>query len=306
MTSCAVVTGGTGFTGRRLVTQLVEAGWNVAVLARETSSTRELGAVAEVVRIVRIDPEQRASDVAAAVDQAIGNAPEPPVVFSLATLRTCESLADAAAMLDANVRLPALLAAALARRGGGRLITTASYMLDRGGVAPSMFSASRGAVDPILDWAAAHGSVRVTTLAPTSIYGPGDSRAKVFAAVMGAARSGAPIEMANPDRLLDLIHVDDVARAFVQAAAMPEAPTGAVDRFDVSSGRSTTLRELVAAVEDATGRAIDARWGGRPSGASDAVGPPVSPTWVPGWHPEISLGAGLRGMAEHELGSLER
>ena len=292
----AVITGATGVTGGHLARMLVDAGWDVTALCRAGSDVR--GLAQDAVRIVRIDAAESPSAVASAVDEALGT-DAPQAVFSLATQRSDRTLAEAAAMFDANVRLPAVLVAGLADRGGGILVTSASYMLGAHGVAPSMFSSSRGAIDPVLAWASAHAGVRVATLSFSSIYGPGDERAKVLAALFAAATGGTPLDMVDPARELDMVHVTDASTAFVRAAGLlVDGTVDSVGRYDVSSGCRVSLEELVSLVEHATGMPIDARWGLRRASASDSVVAPDAPNWLPGWLPLVTLEAGLREIAQ--------
>lgn len=298
----ALITGGTGFVGSRLAQRLLDEGWHVHLLTRAGSKLDALGASRGHVRITRISDPDSAAATASAVEAAM-DAADPDVVFSLATLRQRSTLEQVAQLVDATVRLPTLLVAALAERGGGRIITTASYQHASGLVAPTIFSAARGGIDPILEWAGTHTGVRCATLSLTSVYGPDDQRGKLLPALLDAARSESPIGLVAPDRVLDLVHVDDVARAYVRAAQLiREDVIGSGERYDVSSGERVTLRELVAAVEQAAGRPIDARWNARAASASDEVDPPSKPSWVPGWTPRMALTDGLRDIARRSAG----
>jgi CDP-3, 6-dideoxy-D-glycero-L-glycero-4-hexulose-4-reductase len=293
MTRHALVTGGTGFTGSHLVRALLDDGWTVRLLAQHDSLLDQLGDAAERVDVTRIPASADADAIASAVEVAFADG-IPDCVFSLAISRDTTSLRAVAAAVDANVRLPAVLIAALAARGGGNIVTSASYMYGREGVAPSLFSATRGAVDPLLNWANAHGHVRSATLALTSIYGPGDSRSKLVARLVRAAQQGEAIDLVDPTRVLDHVYVDDVASAYVHAAnLLCCGELDAFSRFDVSSGKLTTLSELVAHIERIAGTKIDARWGARPPRVSDQVDPSESPAWLPGWQPATTLEAGL-------------
>ncbi len=270
-----LVTGGAGFTGSAVVAHLRTLGWSVQLLER-------------------VDARASSDAVADSITRSFAAA-EPDVVLSIATRRTCASAREVAAMLDANVRLPGLLLAELARRGGGRIVTTSSFQTSRGATAPTLYAATRQSVDALAGWACAHASVRWVSLAPTTIHGPGDQRTKLVAALLAAARTGAPIDMVAPTRLVDFVHVSDVAHAYeVAARALLDGSLGAGERFDVCSGEQLTLARLVDVVERETGRPIDARWGAVAMRPSDLVDPPASPVWLPGWAPTRSITQTLR------------
>lgn len=291
----ALVTGGTGFIGSRLVCDLLGDGWDVHLLTRATSSLGLLGEAESFVTHHRIPSDPTAQQAAAAVAAALEES-DPHVVFHLAILRRDASVQDMAEIIDANVRLPMLLAGGLARRRGRALfVGSASYMQRGGSVAPSFFSATRAAADPVLEWAAAHGEVASAILSLTSVYGPSDSRDKVVAAVCRAAATGEPLELVDTARELDLVHVADVSRAYRRAAELLLAGTLAgYNRFDVSSGTTTTLADLVGTIEQVSERTVAADWGARPARASDTVAPPQAPDWLPGWTPTVTLVEGLR------------
>lgn len=268
MSRSVLLTGATGFVGSRLAQALTERGDRVTNIPRTTPAT--------------------SAQVAAAVTQAFDGA-QPDIVCSLATSRPRATAAQVGAIVDATVLLPSLLIHECVEREIP-IVITASYMKRPGDTAPSIYSALRAAIEPVLDWAATHRALRCMTLSLTSVHGPGDLRPKLLAALLAAARSGEPIDMVAPERRIDPIHVDDVACAYLAAfdlLAQPDAATN--QRFDVCSGDPITLGALVELIEQLSGRSIDARWGARPAGASDLVEPPARPNWIPGWQPRHTL-----------------
>jgi nucleoside-diphosphate-sugar epimerase len=268
MTRSVLLTGATGFVGSRLAQALTDRGDRVTNIPRTTPAT--------------------SAQVAAAVTQAF-DAAQPDIVCSLATSRPRATAAQVGAIIDAIVLLPTLLIHECVERGIP-IVVTASYMAQRGAIAPSIYSAVRAGLEPILDWAATHRALRCMTLSLTSVHGPGDPRPKLLGALLAAARSGEPIDMVAPERRIDPIHVDDVVAAYLTAIdLLAEPDTATNQRFGGSSGEPITLAELVALVEQISARPINARWGARTSSAADLVDPPVRPSWLPGWQPRHTL-----------------
>lgn len=268
MSRSVLVTGATGFVGSRLAQALTERGDRVTNIPRTTPAT--------------------SAQVAAVVTRAFDET-QPDIVCSLATSRPRATAAQVGAIVDANVLLPTLLIHECVERGVP-LVVTASYMAQHGATAPSIYSALRAGLEPLLDWAATHRALRCMTLSLTSVHGPGDPRPKLLGALLAAARSGEPIDMVAASRRIDPIHVDDVVGAYLAAfdlLAQPETATN--QRFDVSSGAPITLADLVELVEQISGRSIDARWSARASSAADRVEPPAHPAWLPGWRPRHTL-----------------
>jgi UDP-glucose 4-epimerase len=99
-----------------------------------------------------------------------------------------------------------------------------------------------------------HG-LRASTLRISNAYGPGQpvKGQGAVAAFMFAAREGIPATVyGNGSAVRDYIHVDDVADV-VAEVAMQDNPIGTVN---VGTGVGTSLIALAAAIEAASGRAL--------------------------------------------------
>jgi nucleoside-diphosphate-sugar epimerase len=85
----------------------------------------------------------------------------------------------------------------------------------------------------------------VTSIRPSHVYGPGGW----FADIVRDLARGRFFVPGRGDNLWDLVHVDDVARAFAAAVAAREAGAGQV--FHVVDDEPTTLRAFIDAAADA-------------------------------------------------------
>jgi UDP-glucose 4-epimerase len=107
---------------------------------------------------------------------------------------------------------------------------------------------------------------------------------------MRAALEGGDVEVYGDGlQRRDLVHVDDVARAF--AAAVLGWPSGPVI---IGSGTSHTVLDLVEAARQATGRPIAAEQVPAKPGEMPAVVVDVSRAAGLGWSPEVTLVDGVR------------
>jgi UDP-glucose 4-epimerase len=108
--------------------------------------------------------------------------------------------------------------------------------------------------------------------------------------LMRAALEGGDVEVYGDGlQRRDLVHVDDVARAF--AAAVLGWPSGPVI---IGSGTSHTVLDLVEAARQATGRPIAAEQVPAKPGEMPAVVVDVSRAAGLGWSPEVTLVDGVR------------
>lgn len=283
----ALVTGATGFVGRHLVRALAAAGFDVHVLVRSTSDTRDIEAT------VHVD-----DGTAAGLDQALGTA-QPDVVFHLAALFLASHQPDdVPGLVEANVTFGARVAEALASLPGTRVLVstgTAWQHYEGRQYSPvALYAATKQALADVLRYYADTEQVRVVTLKLFDTYGPGDTRRKLLRLLVDAAASGQALEMSGGEQLIDLLHVDDVVTAFLRAAEVADEGGDWYQEFAVSSGAPVTLRELVDAFAHATGRDVNVVWGARPYRPREMFTAWDAGPSLPGWKPEIDLCQGIR------------
>jgi nucleoside-diphosphate-sugar epimerase len=105
---------------------------------------------------------------------------------------------------------------------------------------------------------------------PFSMYGPGEAPSKLVPQVVDAVVTDAELDLTEGRDLRDYMPVGDVARAIAALATIAEPGFPYGDVFNICSGRSTTIRELVQAVAAAAGGTGRLRFGALPS-RSDAL-----------------------------------
>jgi nucleoside-diphosphate-sugar epimerase len=105
---------------------------------------------------------------------------------------------------------------------------------------------------------AARAGLPVVILRPFTVYGPGEAAERLVPSAFVAALTGKPLPLTRAGLRRDYIYIEDVADAYVTALDAPLAPGEALN---VASGVQTANEELVALVEEVTGRRIDVRHG---------------------------------------------
>jgi nucleoside-diphosphate-sugar epimerase len=287
----ALVTGGTGFIGSHLVRLLVEEGWEVHAVVRPASDCSSLPAA-----VVRHVDDGSHSTLEQAVRQAV-----PSTCFHLAgQFLGTHQPEDVSSLVAANVGFGARLSEALSTRPGTLLINAGTYWqhVNSEPYHPAaLYAAMKQALEDILRYYADAELVRVVTLNLYDTYGPADTRAKLLNLLLDAASTGEPLDTTGGDQLIDLLHVHDVARAFVTAAnQFEDSPAPLFESYAVTSGTPISVRDLAAKVAAITGRTIDARWGARPYRRYEMFEPWEVGPRMPGWRPKMSLEAGIGSM----------
>lgn len=290
--TCALVTGGSGYIGSRLVARLVAEGWRVHVVLRPSSSLGLLESCADRVTIHRHrGATGEMLDIVAAV--------RPDVVFHLAAMATAEHRPESIdQMITNNVLYSTQLVEGMMRSGVKNLVNTETFWQygdGSDGYAPAyLYAATKQAFRDILQYYVKIDAIRAISLVLFDTYGPRDPRKKLFGLLKEAARENRTVDMTPGEQIVDMTHVNDVVDAYVHAAGM--LLKGGVERFEtyaVSSGRRVKLKELVALAARETGLPIFPNWGGREYRPNEIM-VPCSGVPLPGWSPTTELEVGIR------------
>lgn len=253
-----LVTGGTGFIGAHVVSQLVELGHAVACFDLK-GPTPVLEPVADDVAFVRGDVTD-AVQVATAVAEF-----DPDRIVHLASLLGRGSQANPRRAIDVNVSGTLDLLEIAAGHGVDRVVV-ASSVSSYGHVSgadrldetvpqhpENVYGLTKYVVERLGDVYRSKTGIEFAAMEPVHGLGPDRERGNVEAAfVVKAAVSGTPIRVPDVPNSLEMIYVGDTARAFVAAVTADAVPH---DRYLVGSGERATLAEIVEMVR---GRVPDA------------------------------------------------
>ena len=286
----ALVTGASGFVGSRLVRHLLAEGWTVHVLARPDSRLDQLLPVLERIHLQRCDGSLDS------LRQGLRGA-KPDVVFHLASLFLSEHQPeDVPRLLESNLLFGTLLVEAMSLEGVNSLVNTGTGWQHYQGHEYSpvnLYAATKQAFEALLQYYVEARNLRVVTLQLFDTYGPDDPRPKLLRLLANVHASGEALQMSPGEQYLDLVHVDDVARAYVCAFRHLTAfSEGCHERFGVSGGQLIQLRALVDLIGQLTAKPLPIVWGARAYRSREVMQPARLPG-VPGWEPLVDLRQGI-------------
>jgi nucleoside-diphosphate-sugar epimerase len=253
----SVVSGGTGFIGRHLVRQLAKMGEAVHVLARPESQAADLPQTVTIHRIA--DPQ-----AFGALLQEL----RPDTCFHLATRYTHDAApAEIPALVAANIGFATQFADAAARSGCKAFVNTgtASQLNIRGAYIPaSLYAASKQAFEDLLVYFDRRAGLPCASVLLYDTYGPGDTRNKLLAQLIHAARTGTPIDLSPGEQEIDLLHIDDAVAGLAAAARALHAGAAHPAHYTLSSRQPMTIRALADLIRANGGGKLQANWGARP------------------------------------------
>ncbi len=138
-----------------------------------------------------------------------------------------------------------------------------------------------------------HMGVEVTILRPFNIYGPGQSEQFLVAQLVRQWQSGADIVVTDPAPRRDYIYIDD----FVDACAVVARLEHPAPIYNVGSGRSLSVAEVLALLGEAVGAPIAWRSRGEPrQGEIANVVASCALVRENLWKPRVDFQEGLRKM----------
>ena len=287
-----LITGATSYLGSRLVRRLLNAGRQVHVLVRPTSDKSRLGQQVDNLTIHVHDGSMEG--MTALMKRAV-----PDLVCHLATQYVRDHAPDQVeSLINSNVLFGGQVLEAMKQTGVRRLIHPATFFqyFDSNDYRPvNLYAATKQAFEDILAYYVDAHDFRATTVVLYDIYGPGDWRKKLMAAIRDALRNGTPLPLAAPDMVMDLVYVDDVVDALIHARDNDVVG----GPYAISSGTRHTLGEVIAVFESIENRKIDSQWNAFPLPPRSPLEPWNGPA-LPGWQARVSLEDGIRQFLAEE------
>ena len=289
----ALITGGTGFIGSALCRRLVTDGWDVHLVVRNESAFSQLDGILDRITLGVHDGSTEGI-------QAILRKTKPTTVFHLASLFLVEHKpADIEPLIQSNIVFGTQLVEAMAANGVYELVNTGTswqHFESHEYNPVCLYAATKQAFENILTFYVKVTPLRVITLKLFDTYGPNDPRNKLFNLLRRAAKTQVPLAMSPGEQLVDLVYLDDVVEAYLEAARRLSEPEVQQEAYAVSSGSPIRLKELVQIYSRVTGIPVPVEWGHRPYRFREVMIPWNKGRSLPGWLPRINIEEGIRRM----------
>ena len=278
-----LVTGGSGFLGGPIIRQLVGAGAEIHLFARETADLSRL--LTRPGLFERHDGDLRTySTVRRAVEKSA-----PDLVIHLAAAGVTDPFLPAQAALRHNLHGTLHLLGAV---GSNAKMILARTPGERS--AMNVYAASKAAVWQFARMYARTEGLPIQGVMPFQVYGPGQPNRHVIPSAIRSALSGEDFAMTPGTQVRDWVYVEDVARGFRQAAEQ-----GSFDGRTVELGTGIGISllsviEKIYAMIERGGRPLPGRLPARPGEAPQQVAGAAATEQSIGWRARLPLEEGLR------------
>ena len=290
-----LLTGATGYLGRHLLEALADTDHELILLVRAADKLKPLlqKQAAAVTVIETRDNNWK--------EKIRSTSPEG-VIHLAAYLSSADDEQTIDLLIDSNLRFGTHLLDALRGSPVRFFINTGTFAeytgtTDKQLQPAYLYAATKTAFRPVLQYYQRLTGFRLLHVIPYTIYGRNGDAKKLIDYLYEALDAPAPVNMSPGEQVLDLIHIDDVIRFYLQLLAHPEALTDPVSVFHLGTGTGTSPRQLAGILEKTTAKKANINWGGRPYRDLDtmyAVAPPDPLAGRIGWIPAISIEQGIQ------------
>lgn len=307
------ITGATGFIGSALTLRLLDEGYMVGILARESSDLSRIGSRIKDISVCHGDI-RNGTDVSRVIKEF-----RPDCIFHLVTYYAVEHVPDEiSVMVDTNVKGTANLLEAAKEQGVKLFVNTSTCAVYRqkeralredDELDPqNLYALTKLQAEEACRFYAMNYGTRCITLRLFPPYGPGDHERRLIPYVIKSILEGKSPALTTGKQQWDFLYIGDVVSAFYAVLA-PSRTNAPYDVFNIGTGKPVSIREIVEGIRTILGEEIVLSWNTVPHRKNEV--------WynsadirkakkILGWSPATTVPDGLKKTVEYYKKILER
>jgi len=302
----ALITGATGFIGSALVRRLLAENVEPICLVRaKPGNSCRLSRISPA-RVIEVSSFHRAE-----LDRALAGV-SAEVVFNLASYGVRQEDRDPQLLIEGNINLLTNLLQATAHWSLSKFVHAGSCseygfsatclpISENEPVgALSLYGAAKAASVLYGSALASQLAIPFVTLRLFGVFGVGEAPHRLIPYIIHHLRRGEAVDLTPGEQVRDLLYIDDVIDAFLEAWQTESLQPGAV--YNVCSSRPVRIREVGEAVAAALNKSAELLLWGKRQYRND------EPMWLVGdnrrfrqltsWQPRVSLKDGIERMTQ--------
>lgn len=289
-----LLTGATGFIGSHMLTAFIENGYQVIVLKQPESNAWRIEPWLDQVVVYTTDDS---------ITQIFEQHKISAIVHLATFYNKLDKEFEVRKMLESNVVFPATLLEIGVKRGVKAFINTGTFFeYDRSAVLISektaikplnYYAKTKLAFEAILE--TYKEQISINTFRLFSPYGEMDNN-KLIPVVIQKGLNSEEVQLSSGGQKLDFLYIKDIVKAytlslerFVKSDFQPE-----YEVFNLGSGISTSIKEVVSIIEEKLGVSVRKHWGEQENLNDLAVlADTTKASKILGWSPRFSIGQGI-------------
>lgn len=291
-----IITGGTGFVGSNLIDYLIDKGYYIHAIVRETSDLSILHKVEKDIEIYIYDGD---------LDKLISyfNYVRPELVFHLASNFIAEhEYNQVNSLINSNILFGTHLLEAMRLSGVKKLINTGTswqHYNNENYNPVCLYAATKQAYEALIKFYVKSEDFKVITLKLFDTYGETDTRPKLINLLNKFAEEKTVLRMSPGEQILNLVHVYDVCNAFFIASKMLDKKDFKEEKsYAVKSNETHSLKKLISIFEEVSKKKVNVVFGGREYRKREVMTLWDKGELLPEWSQTISLSNGLKRIIE--------
>lgn len=295
------VTGAAGFIGARLTSRLLDEGYDVAILIRESTDLSRLTPVLD--RIHRFSGDIRDG---VEISRIIGEYKPDAIVHLVTTYAVEHAPKDIGTMFDTNVKGTVNLLDAARVHGVKFFLNTSTCAVyeqrearlnETDPTSPqNLYAVTKIQAEEACRFYALNYNVPALSVRLFSPFGPGDHERRLIPYVISSLLAGQSPNLTTGLQKWDFVYVDDIAEAFL--AVLAHYPyTQPYEVVNIGTGDPVSVRDMVLTTMRLTGKEIPLSWGAVPHRKNEVWFNSANTSKAKdllGWSAKIDTETGLR------------
>ena len=305
-----LVTGGNGFIGSMVLRKLIEVQDTPIIIRRNSSDMWRINEIIDRIVVYNIDNLSLSE---------VFEREKIDAVINLATYyRKFDSFEDIDRMVDSNIKFPTLLLQLCKEHDIPIFVTAGSYFqygtnyrsmtVVNSTVARDLYAATKNALERIMEYYSSSSKTKTVELVLFTPYGEMDHEEKLIPYIIRQAVRNKPVKLSHGFQKLNLVYVEDVATAFVNALDLSAGGLSDNLIINIANIKSYSIRDLVEIIGDLLESHIDAEWNSLDMNKIDQDDELMVDTSrsreVLKWKPKFDIYEGLRRTIEYYRGEI--